>query len=352
MSDESDLTQKGLENIANEILSGSVEESTDSNPDVALDVAKDVLGDVLEETPDPSTEAEEEHPVSDHNEETEESDDDTPVEAEADEEESEEPTDDVSEYFEVDYDDAKDGIYPIKINGEIKMMKFGEIQNQLARAESASKKSQEANHLQQELETREARLQEQEQWFEARSKATVQSEQLAQLANQYNAGQQALNKARAENDSYRMVQIKDKLEQIQGEYSHLEHQVRATNEEANKRKTQEQFEILKSKGYGEVVTDEYRGYLADNLSDTAIQAISYDATLAIALEKARKWDASQGKSKRSLKKSKSLSAGGGKISQSKSNAQQAKLAAMKAGKGSQEDALAGLDAIANEVLFG
>ena len=343
----------GLESYANDFLSGSVDDS-DSNtgtPDELVNLAEEMLD--VDPSSDQAPEADESNSESDEAETAEESDGDTPAEVEDDVEADDEPTDDeVSEYFEVDYNDAKDGIYPIKINGEVKMMKFSEIQNQLARSESASKKSQEANQQLQEIEAKREELARGEEWLKQRAQASVESDQLQQLSGQYAQAQKALEKARSEQDSYKMVQIKDAMEQIGAQYNKISENVKQVNSEAEKRHLDSQYKILQEKGYGDVINDSYRSYLKDNLTDQAISAISMDAGLAIALEKARKWDASQGKSKRVLKKGKSLPAGGGKINQAKTNKQQAINQAMAQGKGSQDDALSGIDAIAKDILFG
>ena len=349
-----ETAEQGLESFAADFLSGSVE-SSDSNtgtPDELVNLAEEML-DVGEQPSDQAPEVDESTPESDEAETAEESDGDTPAEVEDDVEADDEPTDDeVTDYFEVDYNDAKDGIYPIKINGEVKMMKFSEIQNQLARSESASKKSQEANQQLQEIEAKREELAKGEEWLQQRAKASVESDQLQQLSGQYAQAQKALEKARTDNDPMKMVQIKDAMEQIGATYNKIAENVKQVNSEAEKRHIDSQYKILQDKGYGDVINDSYRTYLKDNLTDQAISAISMDAGLAIALEKARKWDASQGKAKRTLKKGKSLPAGGGKINQAKANKQQAISQAMAQGKGSQDDALSGIDAIAKDILFG
>ena len=344
----------GLESYANDFLSGSGDNS-DSNtgtPAELVTLAEEML-DVGEEPSDQVSEADESKQESDEAETAKESDDDTPVKAEEDVETDDEPTDDdVNEYFEVSYEDAKDGVYPIKIGGEVKMMKFSEIQNQLARSESASKKSQEANQQLEEIKAKEEALAQSEEWLKQRTQASVESDQLQQLSGQYSQAQSALNKAREDNDMFQVTRIKDVMEQIGAKYNEIATNVKATNEEAERRHTEAQLKILQDKGYGDVITDSYKSYLNDNLTEQAISAISMDATLAIALEKARKWDASQGKGKRALKKGKSLAAGGGNIKQAKANKQQAISKAMSQGQGSQDDALSGIDAIAKDILFG
>ena len=345
------LTQDGIEAIAADILTGSAEDSLDqSKPDVALDIANEVLG-VDDESPDQEPEAEEEHQVSDENE-TEESDDESPVEAEADEVDDNEPTDNNAEAFYVDYDEVKDASLPIKINGEVKYMKFGEIQNQLARAESASKKSQEANQRQEELDAKEAQLNEQEGWFKKRSESAQMSNELATRINQIRGMEQALHKAVEKNDSHNAALLREKINQASRGAQQLQQQVNVVNQEAQQRHYNTQYKLLQDKGFGNILNDNYIEYVNTNVSEEAKYAIDNDATLAILAEKARKWDASQGKAKRTLKKSKSLPAGGGKINQSKSNASQAKMAKMRAGQGSQDDALSAVHDIANEILFG
>ena len=342
----------GLESYANDFLSGSVE-SSDSNtgiPDEVVTLAEEMLD--VDSSSDQVPEADESNSESDEAETAEESDGDTPAEVEDDVEADDEPTDEITEYFEVAYEDAKDGLYPIKINGEVKMMKFSEIQNQLARSESASKKSQEANQQLQEIEAKRAELAKSEEWLKQRTQASVESDQLQQLSGQYAQAQKALEKARTDNDPMKMVQIKDAMEQIGAHYNKIAENVKKVNAEAEAKHKDAEFKILQEKGYGDVINETYKSYLMDNITQSAIDMISMDASLIIALEKARKWDASQGKAKKVLKKNKSLPAGGGKINQAKTNKQKAVSQAMAQGKGSQDDALSGLDAIAKDILFG
>lgn len=348
---DDNLTQEGLEAIANDILTGSVESNeAQTNPDVAMELATELLG-VGEEPSDQEPVEEPADQVSDETGETEESDDDSPVEAEADVEVDDEPTNDEDAFY-VDYDEVKDAYLPIKIGGEVRQMKFGEIQNQLARAESASKKSQEANQRQEELDAREQQLMEQEEFLNKRSESYAMNDELATRVNHIRQMNAELDKAVSKNDSHNATLLRERINKATQEAQSIHEQVQQVNQAAQQRHFAEQANILKEKGYGGIINDNYINYVKTNASEEALTAINGDATLAIMAEKARKWDASQGKAKRTLKKSKSLPAGGGKISQAKSNEQQAKLNAMKAGVGKQSDALAGVEAIANDILFG
>ena len=228
---------------------------------------------------------------------------------------------------------------------------FGEW-NQLARAESASKKSQEANQRLEELEAKEAQLAEQESWLQQQAQSSQMSDELATKVNMIRGMEQQLQNAVNKGDSHNATLLREQINAVTGEAQRIQAQVQATQEEAQQRHFSTQHKILQEKGYGNIINDNYISYVDTNVSDTAKQAINADATLAILVEKARKWDASQGKAKRTLKKSKSLPAGGGKINQAKSNANQAKMAAMRAGQGSQEDAVSAVQDIANDILFG
>ncbi len=354
MTDET-LTQDGMEALAADILNGSGDSADGNNPSIGnqdqvlTDMANELLG--VEQSSDPEPEAVEEDPVSDDEDETSEgSDDESPVEADEDEQEGDEPTDDVSEYFEVDYEDAKDGIYPIKINGEVKMMKFSEIQNQLARSESASKKSQEANQRQEELATREAKIAEAEAFAQQRIEAANSSVELGKIDAAMSNLQQQYNKAVEAQDSHKMIMLDANMKKVQEARHKTEAKIVQVQEEAKMRHTQSQQALLKDKGYGDILNDSYVDYVSSNLSDQALNALNLDATLVILAEKARKWDASQGKAKRTLKKSKSLRAGGGNIKQAQTNKAAAKQKQMAAGQGNQDEAILGLDNIAKDIL--
>ena len=353
---------QGIDAIAADILGGS-SESTDSNESinenqdqVLQNLATELLGVDTPVSSDQEPEQVEEAPVSDNNEKTEEeSDVESPDEVEEVEEVEDEPTDEVTEYFNVEYEDAKDGIYPIKINGEVKMMKFGEIQNQLARAESASKKSQEANQQLEEITAKQAELDNQQAWLNQQTEAVTQSKELAAYSAQLQDIHQKYNKAAQAKDSHNMILLQNEAQAISQKAKAAQDKVLAVQTEQQNLRMQEVVKEATKAGYGNLFTagkeaDQFLNYTKTALSTDAQKSVVMDPTLIALVEKARKWDASQGKGKRTLKKSKTLHAGGGNIKQAKTNKQVAINQAMAAGQGSQKDAEAAIKDIANNLL--
>ena len=353
----------GIDAIAADILGGSSEstgsnESTNENQDQVLDsYAAELLGVETEVSSDQASDEVKEDPVSDNTDKTEdESDVESPDEAEEAEQVDDEPTnDDVTEYFDVTYEDAKDGIYPIKINGEVKMMKFGEIQNQLARAESASKKSQEANQQLEEINAKKAELESQQAWLTQQTEAVTQSKELASFTAQLQNIHSQYNKAAQEKDSHNMILLQNEYQAISQKAKEAQDKVSEVQKEQQNRRMQEVMQEASKAGYGNLFTagkeaDQFLDYTKKSLSADAQKSVVMDPTLIALVEKARKWDASQGKGKRTLKKSKSLHAGGGNINQAKTNKQVAMNDAMAKGQGNQSDAEAAVNDIAKTML--
>ena len=279
------------------------------------------------------------------------SSDDSPVEAEAETEDEIEPTDDNAEFL-VDYDDVKGASLPIKINGEVKYMKFGEIQNQLARAEAAANKSREATQqyeeveaLRQELDNRAANIKRQEEVAEI---PTAVSTRLAGINQLKNALDKALEANDAQNVSLltaRINKLQEETNQIQGEYNAVQAETRAQH-------LQEQKRILTKKGFQDVVSDNWVSYVKTNASEDALKAIDQDATLVILAEKARLWDESQSKGEtRKLKRStKTLKAGDGSIKKTQSAKKAASKQRLASGTATQAEAESAILDLAKDLL--
>lgn len=351
MSDEN-LTQEPSE-VALQPDSGFVanhvtpEEGIDS---VAADLASELLQDLSDENrgglntkPQESEEStdEEETPVVEGN------DDETPdIEAEDDVEGDDEPTESTGETWDVDYDDVKDARLPIKINGEVKMMDFGEIQNQLARSEAASKKSREANQQLEELDTIRNKLAEEEAAIKRQADAVKMSDEVAVRVNYIRQMEAQLKKAVEDNDSHNATLLRERINAVSAEANQIHQQVIAAEQEVKNKHLATQQKILVDRGYGDMINDNYISYAKEQLSEDGLKAVNDDATLAIILDKARKWDESQskGQTRKLKKKTKTLNAGTGNIQSTKSKEEkelQQRFATGKASKAEAEDALLG-----------
>ena len=95
-------------------------------------------------------------------------------------------------------------------------------------------------------------------------------------------------------------------------------------------------------------------YIQSNLSPDAKLAADKDASLIMALHKAQLWDESQSKkgTRKLQKKTKSLNAGDGKVNNQKSAKEQEKAKRVASGRASKEEAEAGIQDLANNMLFG
>ena len=129
-----------------------------------------------------------EEPSEDTNETTEDdgTEDETPiVEDDASEDEGEEPSDE--DLTEVDYEEAKNFKFPIKIGGEVTYKSLHEIQNQIAQVESAGKASREAKEQLAAAEERVKSLDEREAQIDKIDVASSNERELIVLDYQYRA---------------------------------------------------------------------------------------------------------------------------------------------------------------------
>ena len=344
------LTQSAPE-VAPQVDSGSVDSNV--NPEVGIDniaaeLASDLMQDLSDEDrgglqlePQESEESEEveETPPSDS------TDDETPdIEADDDVEDDDEPTEVLEGAWDVEYDEVKDARLPIKINGEVKMMAFGEIQNQLARAEAASTKSREVNQQLEEAEALRSQLEEEKAFVGRQKEAAKMSDEVAVRVNYIRQMEAQLKKAVESKNSHDATLLRERITAVTAETNEIYQRVTEAEAEAQQKHLAEQHNLLVSKGYGDVVNDGYVQYVQGNLSEAALKAVNEDASLAIALEKARKWDESQskGKTRKLTKKTKTLSAGKGNVKSTQSADEKAKasrFANRTASKEEAEDAL-------------
>lgn len=338
--DNSVNPEDGLEALANELLASEGIIPSDEQPDSEAhdDLVEPEVSE--EEETDPSEDA-----------------GDDEVEEEAGDDESDEPTDD--ETFLVDYDEVKNAVLPIKIKGEVKEMSFSEIQNQLARAESASEKSREAQQQLDELTERQSQLDEAEKWLAERMKAEQTVDELAVRASHIQQIDNALETARKDNNILEVSRLKDLRDQHQAAYDQAQEQVQSVRNELDQKHLEEQFKILENKGMNHILEEgdartKFIEYANSNLSEAAHKAVTMDASLAIVLDKALKWDESQKRGKATKKLSgskKSLKASAaGSISKQQSAEKQEAQKRMAQGQGTQDEAEDAILAFAKDAL--
>ena len=334
---------------------------SDSQSEVGIDAVAQQLASELFPSDEKQSEAKAE-PVADEVTEEEETaseqstDDETPeVEAEAEVEEDDEPTDEDPDEYLADYDDVKNAILPIKINGEVREMKFSEIQNQLARAEAASNKSRKATQQLEELETRAAELDKRESYIGRQEEGTEIYNKIHMNNALYSEMEAKLEEMVNSNDE-RMVKniplIQYQMSKLQKDTDNLKLQDQQIRHEANQKKVEQQFKILNSKGYGDVITDQFKDYIENNVSADAVSIANFDASLIIALEKARKWDESQSKGKaRKIKRANTPVTGGdGSVKQTAPKQKQESLKRIRSGRASMDEVDQGIDSLVQELM--
>ena len=342
--------EDGILAIANEIIAGTPDEVSTDEPEGELEVSEE--SDIQVETPD-----------------SEGDEDDTPVEAQEESEEDEELTEeesadeDTSKLEMFDYDDIKDGLIPVKQGGEVVGMTISQIQSQLGQLGAASKKSREASEQLESIQTERSVLQEEQAAFKAQQQAVALTPELNEKAGRLQNLNNMYQSAAQAGDASKAVQIEAAIKKESEEFNTLQQQHSDAVEEARGQHIQAQVQILEQKGLGAILNDDghsekFSSYVESNLSESAQYAVNMDATLVEALEKARLYDESKKAVKKVSKKAaprkKTLKAGDNKVTAAgqKAQAEAAQRERRRSGNLTEDEALAGLDAIAHSIVNG
>ena len=353
------MNEQDLVTDAIDSLSGA--EGNVENPNAQAEAGVDAFADAflassgIVDAPSAETEVVEE---SDEVEElSEDITDETPVEAEAEatEEETDLEVNDDAEISVLSYQDLFDQVGAVEINGE--SYTPAQLKSILGQEVSAGKKAREAAERLKEMETREAKLQEQENWLQQRSKANKQSDQLVQMQATGRKINAAIKQAREEGDMYELSVQKDKMEQLNNAYRKAQKEVNAVSQRQEAEMYQRASKGLKDVGMGYLLEDNkdsqaWTTYASNNLAASEVKAVTLNPQLAAMVEKARKWDIANGKQGKKLtSKSPTLKTQGSSQTKLKQQRKAAMTDAMKRGQGDQQSAEAGINAIARE-LFG
>ena len=353
------MNEQDLVTDAIDSLSGA--EGNVENPNAQAEAGVDAFADAflassgIVDAPSAETEVVEE---SDEVEElSEDITDETPVEAEAEatEEETDLEVNDDAEISVLSYQDLFDQVGAVEINGE--SYTPAQLKSILGQEVSAGKKAREAAERLKEMETREAKLQEQENWLQQRSKATQQSDQLVQMQSEGRKINAAIKQAREEGDMYELSVQKDKMDQLNNAYRKAQKEVNAVSQRQEAEMYQRASKGLKDVGMGYLLEDNkdsqaWTTYASNNLAASEVKAVTLNPQLAAMVEKARKWDIANGKQGKKLtSKSPTLKTQGSSQTKLKQQRKAAMTDAMKRGQGDQQSAEAGINAIARE-LFG
>ena len=302
-------------------------------------------------------------------EETETTDDtleDEDVEADETEDDTEEVLDDNSsndattDLEQVDYDEIKNYLIPIKVNGEVVHMNIDQLNSEVGRARSASKdvedvKAQKelvATELQQASEVR--RLAETD-----RSLAQARA-QIDIFGGHINSIQRLQDQASNDGNQEEWQKLEMQIRPMINEYEKATKNLEIETAQQNTSNLQAQQQILASRGYDNILSDPQRvdalgKFVSDNLSPSTAALIDSNAEILILAEEARQWRkskevAKQGKLKGNGKKT--IRSGNGKVAKSQTSKQTEQLKRVRSGRGSEADSKQVMDAIAREMLGG
>ena len=193
-------------------------------------------------------------------------------------------TDDVEGY--VDYEDTKGKLFPVKVNGEVKYMTFDEMQNDVARATSANKKTTEAKETLEMVDKRTAEAEAKEEAVKKREQLLGANAQLQLLTAKFREAKQAGNTEEAN--------------AIAGQYTALEGQIKQTQDQHYNEYVDTQIKAIAESSYSYLLdkakSKDFSSFVG-TLSANTQYAVNHDAELMQIAEDARKWRDSQKKGK-------------------------------------------------------
>ena len=358
MSNEVSPTQNPLESPSN-MDAGNAEIVAEAG---LLDFAtKFVSG---EDTPqqevaeEVKTEQQSEESVEEEVEQTEEADD-TNIEAEEAVEEGEVDQEETSESpKEIDtlsFTDLSDQVEKIEIGG--KEYTPAQLKSILGQEESAGTKARKAAEELAKIEAKQAELSKQEEWLSKQREASVQSDELATYANEYKALDAQYQQALAEEDAFTLPLIKGKMENVQKKMQEAQNKVQEVQKEAHQKHMSKVSAELQSQGYGNLLkngaeADAWKAYATKvGLDQAGMFAAVNTPQLAIALDKARRFDELNSKKGTVLKsKGKLLKSSGKTVLNNKQKSEAAYKKRMAEGNPSDKDQRDYFTALANDVL--
>ena len=240
------------------------------------------------------------------------------------------------------FTDLQDQVGKIEIGG--KEYTPAQLKSILGQEESAGTKARKAAEELAKVEAAKADLTEQEAWLKKRTESVAQSDKLATLANQYNALNAQYQKALSSEDSHQMTILDGKMKNVANQYNSAQKQVQAVQNEAQQKHLAKVASHLETEGYGNLLKDTpestaWKSYATKvGLDESGMFAAVNTPQLAIALEKARRFDELHSKKGTVLKsKGKVLKSSGNKIQNTQQKANSAKQARIAAGKPSDRD---------------
>ena len=233
----------------------------------------------------------------------------THIEADETDEEDEvaDPTEEVNEAAEIDvltYDDLFEQVKGIEIGGEV--YSPAQLKSILGQEKAAGTKAREAAETIKALDAQKAELDKRAQWLDRRQSASVQSDEMVRLQKDYAKLQSELESyTDVEENLYEIGVTREKMNRVSAQYQAVKKEV----DEVQQAHRQEQkvlaAEGLKERGL-EFLTkkgpqaDAWVSYAKDRMDPSVIEDVVVNPALAEMVEKARRWDAANGKEGKKL----------------------------------------------------
>ena len=275
--------------------------AVESDDDKAARLFENIFGDPVdasEEAPQEIVEEDiEESEVVEEDSEIVESDD-TEEYLEADDAEEDETTDDPVD-ADMDFESLAEQVEAIDFgNGAIYTP--AQLAALVGQGKAASTKAREADAKLKEAEATLEKATQAEEWIKNKIEQVNGVDELASKAQEVQYWQQQVAIAEGADEGFKAMR---ELQAAQSEYASLEAQTNQLRNDVFEKTMGEQTKLLQDSGFGEAPASEaWQTYAQDNLSDTAKKMINSDASLVIALEKARLYDKAQTKTKATGKK--------------------------------------------------
>ena len=344
MDNETNLSQNTVESPS-AVGSGNAQEIAEAG---LLDFATNfVVGDQpQEEVVEKEEETQQSEEISTEQEELVETEaDDTEIDVEVEDADEEEVVDQEvdSDKLALSFTDFMDQVGALEIGG--KEYTPAQLKSILGQEESAGTKARKAAEELAKVEAAKKELAEQEIWLKKRTESVAQSDELAKLANQYTSLNAQYQKALSAEDSHQMTILDGKMKNVANRYKAAQGKVQEVQREAQQRHLTKVASTLETEGYGNLLKDTpeataWKAYATKvGLDESGMFAAVNTPQLAIALEKARRFDelnSSKGKVLKS--KGKILKSSGNKIQNTKTKAETARKQRLAQGKITDSDA--------------
>ena len=275
----------------NEVSAGEIlHRETDEMPDGLLEFASGFMEEFLPAKPE--AEEVEKGPVDELTaDEIEAADEDLDLDEEVSDEE---PTEIVG------YEELKGHTFKFKVGGETVEKTIDQIASELGQVKAASRVQNEVKEQKEALQSEKERLSDARELLRQQETAFQGNEELSIRAAEINNLNSSLQQARQHNDIHSIARLNDIINMKTSEYQQVQDNVSHLTQIAEERVIAQEARKLQEQGYGYLTTDKERqsaleSYATESLSKDALNLAIKDATLAIALEKARLYDKAKSK---------------------------------------------------------